>query len=170
MAFFERLGKRITDTSQEVAQKTKDLTGVIRLSNTISEKEKQILQLYQELGQAYFEGHRNDSDSDSDSNVQPIIDQLNQLHKEIIMAQEEIKQLKGVQKCPACGVEIPLHATFCNACGAKIISEPESIPEGVAAARVCPVCGSPAKANSLFCTHCGAKLDEVEKEATELEV
>ena len=44
MAFFERLGKRITDTSQEVAQKTKDLTGVIRLSNTISEKEKQILQ------------------------------------------------------------------------------------------------------------------------------
>lgn len=26
MAFFERLGKRITDTSQGVAQKTKDLT------------------------------------------------------------------------------------------------------------------------------------------------
>lgn len=166
MAFFERLGKRITDTSQGVAQKTKDLTEVIRLNNAISEKEKKILQLYQELGQAYFEGHRHDLDSD----VQPMIDQLNQLHEEIVFAQEEIKQLKGVQKCPSCGAEIPMHATFCNACGAKIIPEQEYGQEDVAASRVCPVCGRPAKASSLFCTHCGTKLDEEKKETTELEV
>ena len=45
MDFFEQLGKKLTDTGQNVARQTKNLADVTQLNNAISEREKKVSQL-----------------------------------------------------------------------------------------------------------------------------
>ena len=49
--------------------------------------------------------------------------------------------------CSACGIENPLGAKFCMACGAGL-------------ERACPSCGASAQADARFCIECGSALDE----------
>ena len=157
MAFFEQFGKRISDMGEGVAQQTKKLADIARLNTSISDKEKKAVQLYTAIGQAYYERHREDADAEELDKIQ----ELNRLHQEIKNQQEEIKQLKGVAKCPNCGADVSAHALFCNACGTKMPQEAESAPEEPAPAaegRTCPNCHAPVKEGNLFCNQCGTKL------------
>lgn len=53
MAFFEQIGRRITDAGQGVAQQTKNLTDMTRLNAKISENKKKMSQLLFEMGEDY---------------------------------------------------------------------------------------------------------------------
>lgn len=61
MAFFEQLGKHLTDAGQNVTQQTKNLAEITRLNSTISEKEKKISELYLKAGQSFYERHKSDT-------------------------------------------------------------------------------------------------------------
>ena len=115
MAFFEQIGKRLTDVGQGVAQQTKNFTDVTRLNSVISEKERKISQLYAMLGQAYYEQHREDPAAEEAQTIE----ELNRTFAEIRQCQEEIRQIKGAVKCPNCGADAAPDALFCNACGAR---------------------------------------------------
>lgn len=154
MAFFEQLGKRITDASQGVAQQTKNFADITRLNNSISEKEKRITQLYLTIGKNYYERHKEDLSSQE----QQSIDQINVLSAEIAQCREEIKQIKGVTKCTVCGAEIPVNAAFCNACGAKVVPTEAASAVTNADAKICPSCGAKVGKENGFCTNCGTKL------------
>lgn len=154
MAFFEQLGKKLSDAGQGVAQQTKNLADVTRLNSAISDKEKAVSQLYLALGQAYYEGHRNDPSADERETIASI----NALFAEIAGCREEIKQIKGVVKCPNCGGDVPLSSAFCPSCGTKIVREDEAAPSAPDK-RVCPACGAQVPAGNIFCTSCGTKLD-----------
>lgn len=116
MAFFEELGKRLTDAGQGVAQHTKNFTDIARLNSAISEKERRIGQLYANIGQAYYERHQNDPSAEALQQIE----EINALMEDIIRCQEEVKQIKGVVRCPRCGAEVALNSAFCNSCGAKL--------------------------------------------------
>lgn len=153
MAFFEQLGKRLVDAGQGVAQQTKNLADVTRLNSSISEKERKVSQLYLAMGQSYYEAHRQDPAAECLQQIE----QINQLHEEIAQQQEEIKQIKGVVKCTACGAEIPLHAAFCNVCGAKVVSD-EMPRQDSRDLVTCPICGERTSRENTFCRHCGTRL------------
>ena len=53
MSIFEKIGEKLSGAGQGVAQQVKNFADVARLNSIISEKEKQIAQLYIEIGQAY---------------------------------------------------------------------------------------------------------------------
>ena len=151
MAFFEQLGKRITDAGQGVAQQTKNFADVTRLNSTISDKEKRIAHLYEVLGRAYYEGRRDAPAPE----YRDTVEEIGGLLAEIAQHREEIKQIKGIVKCPGCGADVPLQAAFCNACGARMAPQAAPAPEdGVP----CPSCGAVSPKGNRFCTHCGAKL------------
>ena len=158
MAFFEQLGKRLTDAGQGVAQQTKNFTDVTRLNGTISEKEKKISQLYAAIGQAYFERHRNDAAAEEAQKI----GEINALLAEIAQCREEIKQIKGVVKCPSCGADVALHCAFCSACGARFPQDEAAGQPAAADARLCPSCGAAVPKENLFCNRCGTKLDAAE--------
>lgn len=153
MAFLERIGKRLTDAGQNVAQQTKNFADVAQLNSTIADKEKKVSQLYLSIGQAYYEKHQNDTANEE----QQKIDEINVLQAEIFQCREKIKQIKGVVKCPSCGADVPANAAFCNACGAKVERQ-EPVPEP--AGRKCPVCQAIVEGGNAFCVNCGAKLDD----------
>ena len=117
MAFFEQIGKCITDAGQNVAQQTKNFADVAQLNNAISEKEKRISQLFLSVGEYYYEKHKDDETADELDKIA----EINTLYAEIIQNREKINLIKGVTKCEACGADVPLNASFCNACGTKIV-------------------------------------------------
>ena len=164
MAFFEQLGKRLSDAGQGVAQQTKNLADVTRLNSVITEKEKRIGQLYQAIGQGYYERHREDPASEE----REAIEQINSLVAEIDKCREEIKQIKGVTKCASCGADIPLHAAFCNACGAKVAEETAGNQMGPREGR-CPSCGQPVGSDNVFCIHCGTRVSGAAEQEIKIE-
>lgn len=155
MDFFEQLGKRLTDAGQDVAQQTKNLADVTQLNSAISDKEKRISQLYLNIGQLYYEEHKDDSTAEH----QETIGEINALYAEIAQNREKIKQIKGVAKCPRCGTDVPLNAAFCNACGTKM-ERTGGTSETNGAQRHCPVCHAVVGAEDAFCNNCGAKVDQ----------
>lgn len=154
MAFFEQIGKRLTDAGQNVAQQTKDLADVTKLNTAISEKEKRVSQLLLRVGQSYYERHKDDDAAEEPERIA----EINALYAEIFASREKIKQIKGVVKCENCGADVPLHATFCNACGAKVTRvEPAKKP--VQEGCVCPHCQAIVEKGNLFCNYCGTKIE-----------
>lgn len=154
MAFFEQLGKRLTDAGQNVAQQTQNLADVARLNSAISENEKKISQLFLVIGQSYYEKHKNDSSAEEFEKIA----EVNTLYFEIAANREKIKQIKGVVKCENCGADVPLNASFCNACGTKVNrNEVPNVSTEVEC--LCPACHAAVEKGNLFCNHCGAKIE-----------
>ena len=160
MAFFEQLGKRITDTGQGVVQQTKNFADVTRLNSEISDRERRITQLYQAIGQAYYQQHS----SAPAPEYQQEVGEISALLAEIAQRREEIKQIRGIVKCPSCGADVPLQAAFCNACGTKMAQAAPTVEPPAGDAQICPACGGASPKGNRFCIHCGAKLSETENE------
>lgn len=160
MAFFEELGKKISNAGQGVAQQTKNFADVAKLNSAISEKERQIAQLYTQIGSQFYDRHKDDTGSEFPEQIAAITALIN----EIAQCRENIKAIKGLIKCPGCGADIPAGTLFCNTCGTRIVQEQQPAPQPVQAAptgatRFCTSCGSPVPEGYAFCTNCGNKLD-----------
>lgn len=156
MAFFEQIGKRITDAGQGVAQQTKNLTDTTRLNAKIAENKKKMSQLLFEMGQDYYQKHRKDKDNEE----QEYIDLVNELFREILKCQKEIELIKAVDVCKVCGSRIVEGSSFCMSCGARLNADEidDSSLIDSSNTRKCPVCGTVVDEESAFCTSCGAKL------------
>ena len=153
MAFFDQLGQKLTQTSQDAVKKTKDMAEVVRLNSAIADEGKKIEAAYREIGRLYFE-HLSDS---GDPILQPSIAEIKRALAAIQEMKDTISGLKGVRSCPSCGAELPIDAVFCTSCGVKMPEPPVSPPP---AGPVCPACGAPAAEDMIFCTNCGTKLPE----------
>ena len=152
MAFFEQLGKKLTDAGQNVAQQTKNLSEIARLNTVVAEKEKSISQMYMTIGRIYYEQHKADEQAEALEQITAI----NAMLDEIAEHKDTIKKLKGIMQCPACGGDVASDAVFCNHCGTRIaVAEAEpAAPE----TQVCPNCQAPVGPENRFCNSCGYKL------------
>ncbi len=158
MAFFEQVGKLLTDAGQSVTQQTKNLANVTQLNSAVSDKEKEVSQLFLAIGQAYYERHKNDNAAEELEKIS----EINALYAEISANREKINQIKGVVKCENCGADVPLNAAFCSACGTKV-NHTEAAKENAENVRFCPACHATVEKDNLFCRHCGAKIESTNK-------
>ena len=93
------------------------------------------------------------------------IEEIDNAKKENEELEKELLGLNNKKRCPECGTEVDLNATFCPVCGKeqeKVEIEP-FIPNGK---RKCSGCGEIIDDSNVFCPKCGAKKEEV-VEATE---
>ena len=144
MAFFEGIGKKLSDAGQSVAQQTKNFADVAQLNSAINEAEKKIAQFKNELGQLYYEAHKTDANVEGAN----IIAQINALYDEIQTTKEKINSIKGIVKCEKCGASLPQNSKFCLQCGEKI-AESSLV--------TCPGCGKQVQ-KGKFCLECGYKF------------
>ena len=150
MAFFDNIGKQISNVTQNVAQQTKNLADTAQLNSAISEKQNKIQQLYLQLGQIYYELHKADPSAQGFDAIQ----QVSALFDEIDQCRQKIAQIRGDRTCPRCGKTSPASAQFCSSCGFTFEKPTAPAADG----NVCSQCGAPVVAGNLFCTHCGNKL------------
>lgn len=160
MAFFEDLGKKISQTSQGVLQKTKDSAEILKLNGMVSDETKKLNTIYAEIGKKYFEIH---SDSPEEA-LESLVSQVKDSQKKIDDYSEQVKKLKGVTKCLNCGGDVQYGSPFCTNCGARL-TVPEAAPAVDPNAKICAKCGKAVNSESAFCIFCGAKLEEAHVEA-----
>ena len=55
MAFFDQLGQKLTQTSQDAVKKTKDMAEAVRLNSAVADEGKKIEAAYREIGRLYYE-------------------------------------------------------------------------------------------------------------------
>lgn len=163
MAFFDDLGKKLTRTSQDVVQKTKDTAEVIKLNSMISDEEKRINNLYSEVGRKYFELYSNSYEQELES----MIIGIKEAKSKIEEYAEQIKKLKGIVRCPNCGGEVQYGAPFCSSCGTRMETRNEQTSKTDADVKQCTACGAAVATECVFCTHCGTKFEEKSSVETE---
>ena len=148
MAFFEELGRRVSDFGQGVATKTKNFSDVSKLNSAIADLERQIANAYAGIGKAYYEAHKDDPNAEQREGIAYINSAMEQIHQ----YQEQVKVIRGIVKCPHCGADVSATAPFCSSCGKST---------GFAGAKiVCPVCGAQMAPGTAFCTACGNRLPQ----------
>lgn len=148
MAFFDNLSKKLTDAGQSVSQQTKTMSEISRLNSLISDNRKGISRYCFELGKAYYQAHAEEENCE----FPELIGQIRELLSSIEEAEEAIKRLKGITKCPNCGADVAAQSAFCAKCGTQIAAV-------AAKPRCCPSCGKEAPEGSSFCVYCGTKLN-----------
>ncbi|MBO4563794.1 MAG: zinc ribbon domain-containing protein [Clostridia bacterium] len=160
MAFFDELGKKISNAGQAAIQKTQDLANIAKLNGSISDEEKRINNSYLEIGKLYTSLHGGDFEAD----FEPLISAIKDAEGKIANFKKQIQEIKGLVVCPNCGAEVSVNVAFCSACGTPIPKEPEPVVEEAVVANTCANCGAVLEEDARFCTACGKP---VEKEPTE---
>lgn len=158
MSILDNIGKTISDVSQGAIQKGKGMADIVKFNSLITEEEKKITGIYEQIGRQYVE----EFGATPAQSMVNFIETLHMSQKNIADYQKKIKELKGVMQCPSCGAEIVNGVSFCTICGAKI--EPEIEPETEtidSSGNIrCSSCGNAIPAGSKFCIFCGEQIEK----------
>ncbi len=152
MSFLDNIGSKASAAGQAAAEKARNFAEVNRLNGVISDHEKRISRLYFEIGQSYYERHKGDPEAEELERIAAITD----TNEKIAVCREQIKTLKGIEKCPNCGADVQNGSQFCNNCGTRM--PPASMKTAPKAGLTCPTCGAAVAEGNLFCNNCGTKL------------
>ncbi len=150
MAFLDDLGKKISQTSQDVVQKTKDTAEILKLNSTISDEEKKLNNLYLQIGKIYYEKYK----ENPDDSLAALIDSVAQTQTRLYNLGEQVKRLKGMVSCQNCGAAVPYGAPFCSACGSKMNVHQQPLSNR------CASCGTALSPDAAFCNVCGTKVEK----------
>lgn len=116
MEFFDKLGESLVNAGKDVSQKAKDVSEIAKLKLDIKSKEDYVSKKYEELGQAYFEKHKNEEECEEKEQfflIQEALDEIERMKSEVL-------RIQGASACPKCGAKMPEGATFCSSCGTKM--------------------------------------------------
>ena len=150
--FLNGIGKKLTQVGQEAATQTKIFTETAKINGIISDEEKQINNLYLQIGKSYFEANKDNPTAEYGELMTGIKDALVRVDK----YKEQIRNVKGVRTCSNCGAEVANNAVFCNSCGTQL---PVAAPvETAQTGSTCPQCGAATVSGATFCTSCGYNL------------
>lgn len=144
MSIWDELGQKLTQGSQEMLQKARDLTGVVTMNSDISDSKRKIRDLYAELGELLvaeaFEGVTaeqlkaalEDEKADEKTHEIKLVDWKKIYSKVMFIRSEEevialneakISELKAAKMCPRCGARITKGMSFCPECGTRVAPE-----------------------------------------------
>ena len=159
MAFLDDLGRKVSEVGQKTAQKTSELSANARLNSAIADSERIITTLYTQLGQSYYEHHKNDyEDAFSD-----LINKISNENK-IIEGYKAQKEMIGATKtCVQCGSQLPMNAAFCFLCSAKQPERPAEPAESNKSTVLCGNCGASMPKGTAFCMSCGNPITANQK-------
>ena len=161
MAFFEDLGKKISQGSQDVIRKTNEMAAIARVNSRISAEEKELTQKYQQIGQRFYTEATKDVDGAENITLElyqelmALCQEVSDSLRNIEACKEEIVAIRNVKRCTKCGAECPNDAPFCSSCGQAL---PTPAAAGAVAGRTCPSCNKALSADAVFCTGCGQQV------------
>ena len=150
MAFFDDLGKKISQAGQSAVQKTKEMTEIARINGLISDEEKKMTNNYYQVGKLYVAVHQHDFESDFAGMITAIAESETKIRD----YKQQIQDIKGVVRCEKCGAEVAKGIAFCSACGAAM----PQIESGAGDYNKCAHCGAAVAKGMRFCTSCGKPM------------
>lgn len=149
MAFFDDLGKKISQAGQTTIQKTKDMAEISRLNSMIAELEGVVESNYCQIGKLYVALN---PDSYSE-NFSGMIGTIADAEARIQEMRDQVLALKGLVRCATCGAEVSAMSVYCDGCGAEMPRKKE-----VENLIRCTGCGQMVSKDNRFCPLCGKPL------------
>lgn len=156
MAFFDDIGKKLSQATQATAQKAKELADVSRINGAISDEEKKINNNYYQIGKLYVAMHSDDHEAD----FAGFISSVKESERKITEYRSQIQEIKGVTRCEKCGAEVAMNMAFCSSCGSPI---PKNSSNQGGNLIKCIGCGQEISKDLRFCTSCGKPMAEIMK-------
>lgn len=158
MAFFDDLGKKLSQAGQTAVQKTKEMTDIARINGLISDEEKKVNNNYYQIGKLYVAMHQSDFESDFGG----MISAIRESEAKIRDYKQQIQEIKGVVRCEKCGAEVASNIAFCSSCGAPMPKQVQSSSNNANLIK-CTGCGAMVDINMRFCTSCGKPATDITK-------
>jgi len=153
MAFFDELGKKISNAGLDAIEKTKNATNAAKINSSISDENRIINNCYKIIGELFCQCF----DHSDIPEIQHQLDLVARSKQNIASFQMQLLEIKGVTICPVCKKEITVGSAFCSNCGYKMpVIQNEQVQNSDAFK--CPECGMTTKKELNFCINCGAKL------------
>ena len=94
MGFFDDLGKKLSDASQDVMQKGKEMADTAKFNSQIHDEEKKITAVYGKIGKKYFEVFENAPSEE----FKAFIEEIHAAQAKIAEIQEKLNALKNEGK------------------------------------------------------------------------
>lgn len=116
MAFFDELGKKLTQVGEAAAEKTKDVAEFTKIKAKSLDVSGKLDKAYIALAKRYLEIHP----AGDEEAMKLVVDAVYALEDQLKELEKQLQSLKGVVKCTECGAECPADAAFCSVCGAEI--------------------------------------------------
>ena len=137
-------------------EQMRSLAEVSRLNALISDEEVKINNMYCQIGKLYAKVHRDDSEEE----FAGLVAAAQESESKIEEYRVRILDVKGLVRCPKCGMELPKAAAFCMACGTSIpkVETPALEETETPAETVCANCGAELAGDALFCAQCGTSV------------
>ncbi len=116
MDFFNKLGKKASETYQATKEKASNISDELKLRGKISEQKEKMEKLYKEIGETVYTEIKDGKDVSRDAIVEKC-EEISKAKDEISKLEAEILAVKKIKKCSNCGTELDIKAEFCSKCG-----------------------------------------------------
>ena len=91
-----------------MAQKTKNISEIMKLTAAVSSEKERQEKIYRELGETYYKVYGDRAESE----LMEMCTQIRESKETVEDYEKEILALKGIAVCPACGYEVSIHFNF----------------------------------------------------------
>ena len=153
MAFLMAVFDKITKAAQDVVRGAKDITDTARQNSLIAGEQKQISNLYFQIGKLYHETQ----EINPDTPLGKLCLAINASNERIAAYNEEIRKIRGTIRCSSCGADIPVASSFCGVCGANTEGACEMPKSAETSIKYCTSCRAQLDEGVAFCSSCGQK-------------
>ena len=119
MDFFDKIGKKASETYKVTAEKTGKLAKETKLRIKMNEDKAEINDLYKQIGKKVYEKHVIDDVINIKEELEEECTKIDVLSQEIENMLKEILTLKDRKQCSNCFEQIEKEAIYCPKCGTK---------------------------------------------------
>ncbi|MDO4477810.1 MAG: zinc ribbon domain-containing protein [Lachnospiraceae bacterium] len=116
--FFSKIGKKISETAQQAADKSSVFVEVQKLNMQIAGENKAIKESCTAVGELVLAQYKEGVEFGPD--VKAMLDTILAHERTVEALKANISDLKGERFCPNCGKEQTEDAIFCGHCGTKL--------------------------------------------------
>lgn len=119
MDFFEKLGKKATETFNSAAEKTNKLANEAKLRIKINDCKSKIKDLYQDIGKIVYQKFVVDGIFETKEDIEEQLSKISEYTNQIEEYEKQILELTNLKQCENCKNKIDKSAKYCPECGTE---------------------------------------------------
>ncbi len=116
MDFFNKIGKKASETYQATKEKAVNISEEFKIKGKINNLKERKHTIYTEIGEIVFNDIKDGKDV-AREDITPKCDEISKINDEISKLEVELLSYKKIKVCANCGRELEIEDKFCPACG-----------------------------------------------------
>ncbi len=118
MDLFDDLGRKITDTAEQIGKKTEDVVEKQRVRTQLHTAQKSLEKAYAELGKQFYQTYEQGETVAEE--YWPACEEVQSKETAVKQLRQQYAQMQGEKECACCHAANPEDAMFCSKCGSRI--------------------------------------------------